>query len=625
MIMKRILFLFLIIPQLAFSQYNAKCYNIDDPNNMVSVPIKMSFSEDSEFFLDINSTISSFSITGKATLNNNNDSYIRVILKDDHNYEHLIYENYPMLTDELFMEFDNTAIETLLLDSITPKSIRVECHHATLELKTINYVGSKSSTKISASTVASIMKSQGQYIIDKLNTNLKKRKALWRAGVTSISEKSYEEKKMMFGGSFPELYGFEYYKNGIFIIPEEGNLSNNPNRGRYRDSGNYVSEWDWRNRHGKNWMTPAKKQGNCWVCWAFSAVGVVEAYTNLYYNRTLNPNLSEQEVVSCTQVGCNDGLASTAFLYIKNNGIVNEQCFPYREAYRNCSEKCEVPDTQIFINSYHNINTNSGDNIIKHALIKNPITITIIPWRHSVVIAGYKVIEIGDTIYMGNQQEISYEIIDSLQHQSIIGKTAWLTKNCWGTNFGDNGYSYVIVDINNVSGIISPTGNITSPNFSSADIICEDADGDGYYFWGLGSKPSHCPSWAPDTPDGDDSDINYGVLDSYGNLDALPAGITIKTPIIYSSNSSTSYRLGIVNGGSLTITGTTTLTGNSKIRVCEGGVLIVDGGILQNADITMIPGSTLIVRNNGKINMATGKMLKAPEGVVVNIESGEIN
>ena len=71
-----------------------------------------------------------------------------------------------------------------------------------------------------------------------------------------------------------------------------------------------------------------------------------------------------------------------------------------------------------------------------------------------------------------------------------------------------------------------------------------------------------------------------------------------KTPITYATNSSTSYRLGIVNGGSLTITGTTTLVGESKIRVCEGGILIVDGGILQNADITMVPGSKLIVRNN---------------------------
>ena len=57
----------------------------------------------------------------------------------------------------------------------------------------------------------------------------------------------------------------------------------------------------------------------------------------------------------------------------------------------------------------------------------------------------------------------------------------------------------------------------------------------------------------------------------------------------------------------------------------ECGILIVDGGTLQNADITMVPGSTLIIRNNGVINMASGKEFIAPVGTIVNIESGEIN
>ena len=92
----------------------------------------------------------------------------------------------------------------------------------------------------------------------------------------------------------------------------------------------------------------------------------------------------------------------------------------------------------------------------------------------------------------------------------------------------------------------------------------------------------------------------------------------------YAFNSSTTYRLGIVNGGILTITGTTTLTGNSTIRVCEGGILIVDGGVLQNANIEMIPGSQVIVKNNGKIVMGSNQIFKAPQGVIVKIESGSI-
>ena len=67
------------------------------------------------------------------------------------------------------------------------------------------------------------------------------------------------------------------------------------------------------------------------------------------------------------------------------------------------------------------------------------------------------------------------------------------------------------------------------------------------------------------------------------------------------------------------------MEGDSHIRVCEEGTLIVDGGTLQNADITLVPGCTVIIRHNGKINMAPGKVFQAPVGVIVNIESGEIN
>ena len=75
----------------------------------------------------------------------------------------------------------------------------------------------------------------------------------------------------------------------------------------------------------------------------------------------------------------------------------------------------------------------------------------------------------------------------------------------------------------------------------------------------------------------------------------------------------------------LTISATTVMTDDAKIRVCENGTLIVDGGTIQNANIELIPGCHVIVRNNGIINMASGVSFNAPQCAVVDVEYGSIN
>lgn len=615
--MKRIIFALLFLPQLVFAQYDAECFRLGVKSDTQKMNFRQTIVKDTMISLDVRMPISGLSVSGNVVFENDDDSYIRIIMMDDYNYEYLVYDSYPLLADGLSVVFQNNAIETKQLNGITPNSIRVELKNTTLTLESLNYNVSSISASRHIENEMVLQREQSRYIVDKLNDNLVRQNKTWRAGMTSLAEKTFEEKKAMFGGQMPQLYGFEYYAGGIFVMP--GALKYIKKNKTRSMTTSYVSEWDWRNRHGKNWMTPAKDYLNCYTCWAFAAVGAVEAYTNLYYNRNINPNLSEQEIITCTNIGCNGAYDTTALIYIKNNGIVNELCFPYMS---NSNVRCEEPDTLLFINNYASIsNTN---NAIKQALFKNPLTISVRPWSHAMVVAGYKTINEGDLIYLGNQSGFNYIEINE-NHEDFIGETAWLLKNCWGPLWGSNGYGYVIADESNVWRIHSPTGAITSTNWNNSYIVCSDSDGDGYYYWGVGSKPPHCPSWASDTPDGDDSNINYGPIDTYGNLQELPAGITIKTPTTYASNTTTSNRFGIVNGGKLTITGTTTLTGSGKIRVCEGGILEINGGILQDADLELIPGCQVIIKNNGKINMANGKSFDVPVGAFVDIPYGSVN
>jgi hypothetical protein len=168
---------------------------------------------------------------------------------------------------------------------------------------------------------------------------------------------------------------------------------------------------------------------------------------------------------------------------------------------------------------------------------------------------------------------------------------------------------------------------ITSMNYSDNDIIIEDADGDGYYTWGLGSKPADCPSWIPAQPDADDSDSTKYYMDEYGYLHDVPQREPCTLTVDcnnYSENLAQYNSITIPYGCTYTLFGSMIGIGNASIIVENGGKLIIDGGIWANAKLYLNSGSTLEIKNGGKIYMSSTRNIEAPIGSIVNIENGEI-
>lgn len=112
--MKRIIFAILLLPQLVYAQYRADIFSLDISDDVTQRKIGKTFCQDTTLILGEKSKISGLSISGIAVLNNDNDSYIRVTLVDEYNYEFLVYENYPALSDNQTSVFDNIALETVL-------------------------------------------------------------------------------------------------------------------------------------------------------------------------------------------------------------------------------------------------------------------------------------------------------------------------------------------------------------------------------------------------------------------------------------------------------------------------------------------------------------------------------
>ena len=619
--------LLLLSSQFVFSQYRTNSFILSDPESAIPIHIGYNITQDTTISINVSNKIYGLYVSGTACLNGDDNSYFRITMKESYNMEYLVYELYPLLADSLTMNFQRTALETKLLNGIIPQNIKIEIRNASIQLDSIYYLANSNKNSRSEKTIDEIQKDQCEYIAAKLNSNLLKKNIPWRAGVTSMSRKTYDEKKDMFGGVVPYLGGFEYYKEGIFIMP---NFKNNYINDEFFRSGSpYVKEWDWRNRHGKNWMTSVKNQGNCNTCWAFASLGLIETYINLYYNQLINYDLSEQELISCTNNSCRIGSNfGVAFSYVKNNGIVLEDCFPYNTSDPDCSFKCGEPVEKIYI-EYYNGHSHPNENQIKQQLLHRPIILGLNLFiKHAVVLAGYKKIQNGDVIYLNTTYtQPTFVTIDSITHSNLVGNTAWLIKNSWGNSWGNNGYGYVVTNLDSTS-IFHIDGNITSMQYDSTDIICEDSDGDGYYFWGIGPKPLSCPSWIPDEPDGDDSDTMAGPMDEYGYLEDLNP---LHRPIIEITTSEATTEIGrhynyirISNNATWTINHNQYFYNGAEIIVKNGSTLVVSGATLENVNISIESGAKIIVNNNGRIHLKSLSEFAPPLGAIIEMNYGEI-
>ena len=603
------------------------------------------YTSTSEFPLNDMYAIYGLSISGHSQLNSDT-SLVRVLLVDNQGKSYLVYEDFYLTASNI--AFQDMAFETAYLDSVTPNKLKIIIRDATLYLNDVSYsYGDEVVTRNSGLDRKTLAKMQQQtqeeYMIDRWNEYNDANNQYWFAGKTPLSGLSYEAKKAALGATSDAYQsdGLEYYVGGFFVMRDMGfpNSSEMTSRSSYT---NYAESFDWRNRHGRNWMTPVKNQieppahdtiGNG-GCWAFATCATVEAKMNLQFNQLLDYDLSEQELGSCTNGKLSTGgNATQAFTHIKNYGIITEDCMPFKNDENvPCEDKCENPTDVITIDDYHSIQNNADT--LKHYLINNGPFYSVVRniWmNHAMCLCGYGTIHEGDSVmYLkyGENEAPQKKYITA--GNDLIGKTYWIYKNSYGINhhFSFDGYYYLIFSTPSIQcshAIIKD--NIHSQQYNHEDVVCEDRDGDGYYFWGSGDKPSHCPRCAPDEPDGDDSNPNLTVMNEYGHF--LPQIIQTEEIIdintTWNVNDTLCGDVYIQNNATLTILDASiTLHPLSHILVEEGATLIVDNSTIFNAEIIVNSGGNLIVQNEGVLQQGENDNIDVKLGGLMQFETGEI-
>ena len=589
------------------------------------------------------------------------DFLVRILLEDSDGRKHLVAESYRELAaDTPFQRFSNYCEETAILPDVTPVRLHVFTQNATVKIHTLSYTLSNTAMRAKGLSARlqekeNLRKQQVQAKVDQINAYNAANNKLWRAGVTGLSLKSQEDKMRSLGFSEnANIGGFEYYAGGIFELYEStSDLEHDVNTDLYPNDSLPVKEFDWTNRHGENWMTSVKNQGNSAYCTGFATVGALEAVMNLYYNTHFHLDLSAQQAVCCTPD--NDFPYETGAItedvvnFVASNDIFDAESYPFVDdtGDSQCKQDQISPKYRVHPNGYVSMENSTVSEIRDRLINYGPMVsgFSRAGMGHAMTLVGFGTIQAGDTIALHNNiYNINYQYIVP-SNDERIGRTYWKFQNSYGESSDSiERAPFIYMIFNNRADMTGPYSfelpiSVTHISetgtkvYSENDIVCEDRDGDFFYYWGIGPMPSVMPNEALNGKDFDDGDASIGPLvrpNVYRNLnpetnDTIDSSLLTFSPVPSSVVHCYNHVLAADNSGYDGNVGHIYFHNGAKLIIDSGAIYNLGGdNIIYNADIEMRPGSKLVIRDGCRVILRQGASFNPPIGASVEIQNGSI-
>jgi len=194
--------------------------------------------------------------------------------------------------------------------------------------------------------------------------------------------------------------------------------------------------YDWRDH---NVLSKVKNQGKCGSCWAFSTTGGLEARAAIHKNMKLL--LSEQQLIDCAgnfdTHGCNGGLPSHAFEYIKyNGGVMTESDYPYKaKSGKRCLFDTGAP-TLVQVKHSVNITSYDEDSLTAAIATQGPVSIAYHVGKDFML---YHKGVYATSGCPNTSADVNHAVL-AVGYGTELGVPYYVVKNSWGTTFGLDGY-----------------------------------------------------------------------------------------------------------------------------------------------------------------------------------------
>lgn len=623
----------LLVPSLLFGQVTKECFKA-----RVQTPTKemMNVQLTSSDTIPLNNLGIIYALSIDATIEQPREaSFVRIVLEDLEGHNYLIAESDRFRNDTTTVSLHEYCEETAQLNGITPLLLKCYLTNASLQLTGIHTASELPKRALTSNDRKLLKERQVQDIVNRINEYNVRHGKLWQAGTTSYSLRCFEGQSDM-GENDAYWANLRYYVSGLYEIGERGQ----------RSTSNFVSSYaesfDWTQlRHDKEWITPIKNQVDDGPCMIYAAVGVAEAMTNLYFNDTINLNLSETFIIKCTDFNQTEYSSYTydiPMYIIYTDSVIDEYSAthpdsnwptnnrPYGLESIRFSDVIEVSPTGLSLDAF-------SDSIKKHLINDGPglwgSRFPNNPYasfqNHYMALVGYGTTHIGDQHFIITNNSSNIVTIDA----SMAGKTFWKFKN----SYGDSQAHYLTLVFNETAERL-PAYFAQSPIFRRGypdrRIKCKDRDGDGYFNWGISKTPPvTLPAWAFAERDADDADATIGALYEDGTVETVsldPNNWNITSSTTLSSSIFNRRDICIKNGGELIVTGELRCLPSVGLIIESGGTLEINGGKVVNAVFLMESGATLKIKNHGQlILIADGQdLFSVPQGAILDLDKGSI-